>query len=106
MGKAKRREKENEKYSYNSSFSRLVDQNGFPGSKPPWGTISSMNLNTGKINWTIPFGYYSELKKKNIISGTENFGGVTATKGNLIFATGTLDSNIYAYDAFTGEQLW
>ena len=43
---------------------------------------------------------------KNIISGTENFGGVTATKGNLIFATGTLDSNIYAYDTFTGEQLW
>jgi len=103
---AKLIQKENKKYSYNSSFSRLVDQNGFPGSKPPWGTISSMNLNTGKINWTIPFGYYSELKKKNIISGTENFGGVTATKGNLIFATGTLDSNIYAYDTFTGEQLW
>ena len=99
-------QKDNKKYSYNSSFSRLVDQNGFPGSKPPWGTISSMNLNTGKINWTIPFGYYSKLKVKNIISGTENFGGVTATKGNLIFATGTLDSNIYAYDTFTGEQLW
>ena len=91
---------------YKSQFSRLLDQNGYPGSKPPWGTISSMNLNTGKLNWTIPFGYYPELKKENIITGTENFGGVTATKGNLIFATGTLDSNIYAYDTFTGEQLW
>jgi len=91
---------------YQSSFSRLLDQNGYPGTKPPWGTLSSMNLNTGKINWTIPFGYYPKLKKENIITGTENFGGVTATKGGLIFATGTLDSNIYAYDTITGEQLW
>jgi glucose dehydrogenase len=91
---------------YRSVFSRLVDKNGYPGSAPPWGTISSMNLNTGKINWTKPFGYYPELKKRNIITGTENFGGVTATKGDLIFATGTLDSNIYAYDTTSGEQLW
>lgn len=49
---------------YESQFSRLLDKDGYPGTKPPWGTISSMNLNTGKINWTVPFGYYPELKKK------------------------------------------
>ena len=91
---------------YESNFSRLLDKEGYPGTKPPWGTITSMNLNTGKINWTIPFGYYPELKKENIITGTENFGGVTATKGELIFATGSLDSNIFAYDTVTGKQLW
>ena len=91
---------------YESSFSRLLDQDGYPGTKPPWGTLSSMNLNTGKLNWTVPFGYYPELKKKNIITGTENFGGVTATKSGLVFATGTLDSNIYAYDNLTGKELW
>ena len=91
---------------YESQFSRLLDKDGYPGTKPPWGTISSMNLNTGKINWTVPFGYYPELKKKNIITGTENFGGVTATKGELIFATGSLDSNIYAYDSINGKKLW
>lgn len=48
----------------------------------------------------------SRTKKKNIITGTENFGGVTATKGELIFATGSLDSNIYAYDSINGKQLW
>ena len=36
----------------------------------------------------------------------KNFGGVTVTKGELIFATGSLDSNIYAYDSITGKQLW
>ena len=43
------------------------------------GKITSLNLNTGKINWSIPFGYYQSLKDKGlkINTGTENFGGIT-----------------------------
>ena len=84
----------------------LRDKDGYPGVKPPWGTLTALNLNTGKIIWQVPLGYYEELKSKGIISGTENFGGATATAGGLVFAAGTLDSLIRAFDSDSGKELW
>ena len=84
----------------------LRDLDGYPGSKPPWGTISAINLNNGKMLWQKPLGYYEELKAKGIITGTENYGGATATSGGLVFASGTLDKLIRAFDSDTGEELW
>ena len=38
------------------------------------------------------------LKNMNIPkTGTENFGGVTATSGNIAIATGTLDKKMYVF---------
>jgi len=94
-------------YKYGSSFKRLFDQDGYPGSKPPWGTLTAMNLNLGKIIWQVPFGEYEELTKKGIpITGTENYGGATGTAGNLIFATGTLDKKIRAFNSTNGKEVW
>jgi glucose dehydrogenase len=85
----------------------LEDLNGYPGSKPPWGTVTALNLDTGKIIWKVPFGYYEELKLKNEPdTGTVNFGGATATAGGLVFATGTLDKLIRAFDTENGKELW
>ena len=84
----------------------LRDLNGYPGVKPPWGTLTAINLNTGKILWQSSLGYYESLKSKGIITGTENFGGATATSGGLVFAAGTLDKLIRAFDAETGQELW
>lgn len=99
--------KKNSYYRYSSHFEVIKDQYGYPGSKPPWGNLTSVNLNTGKINWTIPFGEYAELSKDNVpITGSVNFGGVTATAGNLVFATGTVDNKIRAYNSSNGEELW
>ena len=91
-----------------SGFKRLKDDDGYPGNKPPWGKITSLDLNTGKINWSIPFGYYQSLKDKGlkINTGTENFGGITATESGLIFATGTLDSMFYVFDSHDGRELY
>ena len=47
-----------------------------------------------------------KLKDKGIITGTENFGGATATAGGLVFASGTLDKLIRAFDSNTGKELW
>ena len=38
-------------YKYDSTFNRLLDQFGYPGSKPPWGNLTALNLNNGKIIW-------------------------------------------------------
>ena len=79
---------------------------GYPGVKPPWGTLTAMNLNNGKIIWQVPLGHYESLKSKGIITGTENFGGATATIGGLVFVAGTLDKLIRAFDSESGEELW
>ena len=94
-------------YKYNSKFKRLKDKKGYPGSRPPWGTITAINLNTGKIKWQIPFGEYKELTKKGIpITGTENYSGLTGTEAELLLATGTLDKQFRILDANNGKELW
>ena len=86
---------------------RLQDQNGYPGSKPPWGTLTAIDLNKGKIIWQVPFGEYDELTKKGLSkTGTENFGGATGTAGDLIFATGTVDKKIRAFNSNNGNEIW
>ena len=39
-------------------------------------------------------------------TGTENFGGATATLGGLVFVGGTMDKQFRAFDSDTGEELW
>ena len=96
-----------EYYEYNSNFKVLKDQNGYPGSKPPWGSLTSLNLNSGKIIWQVPFGEYSDLTKIGIPkTGTLNMGGATATAGELVFATGTMDKKIRAFNTKDGTEVW
>ncbi len=104
---SEKQRKKYEYYVYPFFQEVLKDQDGYPGSKPPWGNITAINLNNGKKIWQIPFGEYEELSKKGIsITGQTNMGGVTGTAGNLLFATGTLDRKIRAFDSNNGKELW
>jgi len=97
----------NKYYNYRMNTEIIKDQEGYPGSKPPWGNLTAVNLNTGKIIWKTPLGEYDELTKKGIpITGTYNYGGATATAGGLVFATGTLDNKIRAFNSTNGKELW
>jgi quinoprotein glucose dehydrogenase len=88
-------------------WSELLDYEDYPGSKPPWGEIVAVDLNEGKIAWRKPFGEYKELTARGVpTTGQENFGGLFVTKTGLIFATGTPDRKIRAYDALDGLELW
>ncbi|WP_257657420.1 outer membrane protein assembly factor BamB family protein [Parapedobacter lycopersici] len=88
-------------------WERLTDQDGYPGVKPPWGTLNAIDLNTGEYVWRVPLGEYPELTAKGVpITGTENYGGPVVTASGLIFIAGTRDERIRAFDKKTGKVLW
>ena len=88
-------------------YPKILDRENYPGVKPPWGLLSAIDLNTGKIAWRVPLGEYPELTAKGVPkTGTENFGGAIVTAGGLVFAGGTRDLKIRAFDKSTGEELW
>lgn len=88
-------------------WQKLLDDEGYPGCTPPWGSLVCLDLNTGRIVWKVPLGEHEELTRRGVAkTGTENFGGATVTAGNLVFASGTRDNRIRAFDAETGAELW
>jgi quinoprotein glucose dehydrogenase len=97
-----------ERPRYNSTgYPKFYDHEGYPASKPPWGTLNCIDLNTGKLVWKVPLGEYPELTAQGVpITGTENYGGAIVTAGGLVFCSGTRDHKIRAFDKDTGTQLW
>ena len=83
----------------------LLDKDGYPATKPPWGGLAKIDLVTGKKLWDIPFGKRVDLNNNLVAEGDKVFGGVLATSTGLIFATGNPDSSAYAYNS-NGEKVW
>ncbi|MGZ3910611.1 MAG: outer membrane protein assembly factor BamB family protein [Flavisolibacter sp.] len=90
-----------------TGYNRFLDSNGYPGIKPPWGTLNAVDLNSGKLLWKIPLGEFEALKKRGMPpTGTQVYGGPVVTKGGLIFIAATQDEKIRAFDKKTGKELW
>ncbi|ULQ51520.1 pyrroloquinoline quinone-dependent dehydrogenase [Flavihumibacter fluvii] len=90
-----------------TGYNRFYDKNGYPGIKPPWGTLNAVDLNTGKLLWKVPLGEFKELTGKGIPpTGTEGYGGPLVTKGGLVFIAASKDAKIRAFDKKTGKVLW
>lgn len=86
---------------------KIFDDEGYVGIKPPWGTLNALDLNTGEYLWRVPLGEYEELTKRGIPpTGTPNLGGPIVTAGGLVFIGATDDTKIRAFDKDTGEILW
>ncbi|MCW3118043.1 MAG: pyrroloquinoline quinone-dependent dehydrogenase [Chitinophagaceae bacterium] len=96
------------KYRYvHNGWTTLTDKQGYPGVKPPWGTLNAIDLNKGEILWQVTLGEYAELTKKGIpVTGTQNLGGAVVTAGGLVIIAATYDGKLRVFDKQTGKLLW
>ena len=88
-------------------YERWRDSAGYPAIKPPWGTLSAIDLNTGEYRWRIPLGEFAALSGRGMpITGTEHYGGPIVTRGGLVFIAATQDGKLRALDKRTGRVMW
>ena len=80
----------------------LYDSKGLPCTLPPWGALTALNLDTGVKSWEQTLGTMVEGKQ----TGSLNLGGPIVTGGGLVFAAGTREPLLRAFDAGTGEEVW
>ena len=91
---------------FNSEHKRILENNLYPINNPPWGTLNAINLNNGKLLWKVPLGNYNSFSENNgEMTGTENFGGTTATRGGITITSGTLDKKIYFHNSENGDLI-
>ncbi len=87
--------------------SRFWDSSQWPCQKPPWGTLTAIDLNKGEIRWQTTLGVVDELVARGIApTGAANLGGSIVTAGGLVFIAATNDSRFRAFDKDTGKELW
>jgi quinoprotein glucose dehydrogenase len=89
-----------------TGYNKFLSREGYPALRPPWGTLSAIDLNTGALAWKDTLGDYPEFAAKGIHTGTENYGGPAVTAGGLLFIAATRDSKFRAFDKRTGRLLW
>ena len=70
------------------SSGKFLSREGYPG-EAPWGHLTAINLNTGKVVWKQTIGDYPELQAKGIHAGSESFGAPVVTAGGVVFIAAT-----------------
>jgi quinoprotein glucose dehydrogenase len=83
-----------------------------PINKPPYGTLTAIDLNTGEHRWQIVLGDTPNIRNHPALKGLDigpvgvaGAPGPIATAGGLLFVTGG-GSTLYAIDSQTGTALW
>ncbi|MGQ1397661.1 membrane-bound PQQ-dependent dehydrogenase, glucose/quinate/shikimate family [Acinetobacter baumannii] len=92
--------------------SMFVSPLGIPCFKPPFGTMTAIDLTNGKTKWQVPLGSIEDAPIHGIVPnvhmplGMPTMGGPLVTKGGLTFFHGSLDYYVRALDNDTGKELW
>ena len=84
-----------------------------PLNKPPYGTMTAIDLATGTIRWQVPLGDTPSVRHHPALAGAPlpaalgvaGSPGPMVTRGGLVFASGGGNA-LYALDAGTGRVRW
>lgn len=80
---------------------------GLPCWRPPYGTFSAYDLDTGERLYEVPFGLSQQWGFFGLRAwGSPTLGGPVATSGGLVFIGASMDDRVRALDAATGEEVW
>ena len=89
-----------------TGYNKFLTPEGYPAIRPPWGSLTAIDLKTGAHVWKIPFGEFEALKAKGIpATGRENYGGPVVTKGGLLFIGASADGKFRIIHKRTGKIL-
>ena len=94
--------------AYCAVVAPLLSPLGAPCSKPPWATLSAVDLTTGRIRWTRPLGTLgpAAMWPISMMGGGFSVGGPMVTGTGLIFVGASADPALRAYSLETGRELW
>lgn len=87
-------------------YQQFLSKEGYPAIAPPWGTLSALDLKTGKYLWQQPFGETEVGQRLHMATGSMNYGGSVVTAGGLLFIAATPDEKFRAYHKRTGKLLF
>ncbi|MGQ0640127.1 MAG: pyrroloquinoline quinone-dependent dehydrogenase [Gemmatimonadaceae bacterium] len=84
-----------------------------PLNKPPYGTLTAIDLNSGEHKWQVPIGDTPDVRSHPALTGVElppalgvsGAPGGIVTRGGLVFITGG-GNTLYAIDTNDGRVRW
>ncbi|WP_150784937.1 glucose/quinate/shikimate family membrane-bound PQQ-dependent dehydrogenase [Pseudomonas fluorescens] len=91
---------------------RFLSAAGIPCQKPPFGTMSAIDLKTRKLMWQVPVGTVQDTGPLGIRMhlpipiGMPTLGASLATQSGLLFFAGTQDFYLRAFDTGNGNEIW
>lgn len=98
---------------YASDMGPFMTILGVPCQRPPYGTLTAIDLHTKAVVWNIALGTAEELGPFGIashlpftIGAAPLVGGAVVTAGDVLFIGAVGDRRIRAIDSLTGRELW
>lgn len=91
---------------------RFLSPMGIPCQKPPFGTMSAVDLKSGKLVWQVPVGTVEDTGPLGIRMhmpipvGMPTLGASLSTQSGLLFFAGTQDFYLRAFDTANGKEIW
>ncbi len=86
----------------------LLSPIGVPCTEPPWGTLDAIDIEAGKILWSVPMGTTRDIAPFPFwwINGLPGFAAPMMTDTGLIFSGISNEHAFRAFDLKTGKVLW